>query len=495
MFSKPLFKQSCKANILIWSLVTFATCFMLAAILLIMGNSDASEIRNSMVDMFTDSYVNSEIDKNAMTYYDMTRTALSGYEEKRAGLDALLAGTGDNYEMITGAYAASVDAGDSDETARQKVCAATGLERNVVDSLIEYYLSNGNDLSDEKRTEYVLDGVAAEVYDQVLAEYGEESAEQAKMLIATAIEQFVTSEDNADFFATRFISDMLGEQMPPELEKEGLLYTAEEISAEARSAILSFRAELSLDPQQDTAALIERLSKNMLDELPENVQNSLVEIKDLDMFGLIVGSIFFKMAGLLLPIVYTIMVANNLIAGQVDSGSMAYVLSTPTKRRQVTLTQMSFLILSLLAMFSFTTLTGIVCLATIDTSVVTITYGQLILFNLGAFVTMFAISGICFLASAWFNRSKESMGVGGGLSMFFLVATILGLFGSHVIPSAIRIEAMNYFNYVTLISLFDSASILAGSLTWLWKLGILAVIGIIAYVLSVVQFEKKDLPL
>lgn len=79
--------------------------------------------------------------------------------------------------------------------------------------------------------------------------------------------------------------------------------------------------------------------------------------------------------------------------------------------------------------------------------------------------------------------------------MFFLVATILGLFGSHVIPSAIRIEAMNYFNYVTLISLFDSASILAGSLTWLWKLGILAVIGIIAYVLSVVQFEKKDLPL
>ena len=85
--------------------------------------------------------------------------------------------------------------------------------------------------------------------------------------------------------------------------------------------------------------------------------------------------------------------------------------------------------------------------------------------------------------------------VGGGLTMFFLVATILGLFGSQVIPSAIRIDAMKYFNYVSIISLFDATSILAGSLTYLWKFAILIVIGVVCYFIGIKKFDKKDLPL
>lgn len=79
--------------------------------------------------------------------------------------------------------------------------------------------------------------------------------------------------------------------------------------------------------------------------------------------------------------------------------------------------------------------------------------------------------------------------------MFFLVAVILGLFGSSVIPTAIRIDAMKYFNYFTIISLFDSLSILGGTLTYLWKFAILFAIGIVCYTVSVVRFNKKDLPL
>ena len=52
------------------------------------------------------------------------------------------------------------------------------------------------------------------------------------------------------------------------------------------------------------------------------------------------------------------------------------------------------------------------------------------------------------------------MALGGGLNMFFLVATMLGLFGSPVLPSIIRMEALNAFNYVSIISLFDVVSIL-----------------------------------
>ena len=79
--------------------------------------------------------------------------------------------------------------------------------------------------------------------------------------------------------------------------------------------------------------------------------------------------------------------------------------------------------------------------------------------------------------------------------MFFLVATMLGLFGSPVLPSIIRMEALNAFNYVSIISLFDVISIIEESLTFLWKWAILLAIGIAGYVIGSIRFQKKDLPL
>ena len=87
------------------------------------------------------------------------------------------------------------------------------------------------------------------------------------------------------------------------------------------------------------------------------------------------------------------------------------------------------------------------------------------------------------------------MALGGGISMFFLVATMLGLFGSPVIPSVVRISALNNFNYVSLISLFDVVSILDGGNAWIYKLIILVIVGLAGYIIGSIRFEKKDLPL
>ena len=200
------------------------------------------------------------------------------------------------------------------------------------------------------------------------------------------------------------------------------------------------------------------------------------------------------MAGLLLPVVYLIMTANSLIAGQVDSGSMAYVLSTSVKRNTVVFTQAMFLVLSLFAMFFCTSVTSLVCfsLAEADTG---LTYGKLLLMNLGAFLVSFAMSGICFFTSCQFNRSKYSMGIGGGINMFFLVASMLGLFGSSVMPSIMRMDALNGFNYITIISLFDEVSVLAGGTAYLWKMAVLVAVGLIVYIAGSIRFRKKDLPL
>lgn len=87
------------------------------------------------------------------------------------------------------------------------------------------------------------------------------------------------------------------------------------------------------------------------------------------------------------------------------------------------------------------------------------------------------------------------MAIGGGLSIFVLVAAMLGLFGSPVIPSVVRLTALNNFNYVTLISLFDVISITDGTGVFIWKFVILAVFGVIGYIAGSVIFTKKDLPL
>ena len=236
------------------------------------------------------------------------------------------------------------------------------------------------------------------------------------------------------------------------------------------------------------------IAASLLASLPTEVSSALEEIGKVDLYSLVVGSIFYKLAGLLLPIIYVIMASNNLVAGQVDSGSMAYVLSTSTKRQTVVFTQALYLICSLLCMFSLTTVTGCICLAIVGSKVM-LSYGQLVLLNLGAFLVLFAISGLCFLTSCWFDRSKRSMAIGGGLSIFSLVAAMLGLFGSPVIPKVVRLDALNNFNYVTIITLFDAISIIDGTLTFLWKFAILLVLGVIGYVVGSIKFTKKDLPL
>lgn len=65
------------------------------------------------------------------------------------------------------------------------------------------------------------------------------------------------------------------------------------------------------------------------------------------------------MLATLLPLIFIIIVANSLVASEVDRGSMAYTLSTPTTRKTVILTKAVFLISSLIIMFTIVTGAGI----------------------------------------------------------------------------------------------------------------------------------------
>lgn len=184
--------------------------------------------------------------------------------------------------------------------------------------------------------------------------------------------------------------------------------------------------------------------------------------------------------------VYIIITANKLLAAQVDKGSMAYILSTPIRRTTVAFTQAVFLAVSLLIMFATTAATHIITANAANNSCNV----ELVLkINLGAFVLSLAFSGICFLASAVFNLSKYAVGAGGLFVGGFLLMKLMSSFSKE------KGDMLYYMGKCTIAALNDADSVLAGTSDYIWKFAVLAGIGLAAYVMGIISFSRKDMPL
>lgn len=107
-----------------------------------------------------------------------------------------------------------------------------------------------------------------------------------------------------------------------------------------------------------------------------------------------------------------------------------------------------------------------------------------IMLNVGAFLLMFAISGISFLASSKANLSKHSLAFGAGIPIAFYLFSTLSQTS----------DSLESFKYFSLNTLYDASSIAGGTVEVL-PLVILGVIGILLYGLSIQAFKRKDLPL
>ena len=636
MFSKPLFKQSIKANFTRWIIVTFASCFIVAVVILILGNLNVNKIRGSLEDLFEDSDKQADIQyKSADSYqktYDVYTKTLDKYKEMTDILERAISGEANEEEYADfseefkdaikkirdgeteiASSKSKLSSGESElasskstynssktEATKQKkelqatqkqleegitksetemnelktnlktvnegitkinqsyeqadeqtklaldaqlkelnekktqieagikqyetgiTKAKTNLEKvksgiGTIDTKLsqgqsqitaaekkistsksalssaESTLASSKEELRTKTIEALYDKIVDGVYDEAIKDNDEETAQKSKELAKEILDKYKngenTNEEEIQKMAKNYVTNSVYEEAIKENSEEDSK-TARDI---ASTAIDDYNNKIENGATKEEA--LDSISKSLIEQLPDDVEDAILEIKDLDVYGLVVGNILFRIAGLLLPMIFVIMTANGLLAGQVDSGSMAYILSTPTKRSKVTITQMIYLILAVLLMYVCICTTSIVCMEIIKDSEITITIEEMIKFNIGAFFVMFAVSGICYLSSAIFNREKNSISVGGGLTMFFLVCSILGLFGEKVIPSAIRIEAMNYFNYASIISFFNVNSMLNGTNDYMVGLAILFAIGIVTYIIGIIKFDKKDLPL
>lgn len=244
-----------------------------------------------------------------------------------------------------------------------------------------------------------------------------------------------------------------------------------------------------------------KASLGVIAQLPTSVDESLKEMGDMNTYGIIVGVVAFGIAALLIPMVYTILLAKSLVSEKVETGSLAFTLSTPTTRDSFIFTEGVYLLFSEVVM-GVALLLGVLLTRTIGILagstdlVVSLPVEHILAYSFGNFMVTVAISGICFLSSCYFNKTSQAIGVGGGLTIFFFICSILGLFATKAIPGTIRINMMNIFNYMTIDSLFDALAVMSGDwfVYWMKLLGLL-IIAVVTYIIGGIFFKKKDLPL
>ena len=204
--------------------------------------------------------------------------------------------------------------------------------------------------------------------------------------------------------------------------------------------------------------------------------------------SIMVPTVYYGMLCLIICSLYIVITTNKLLAGQVDRGSMAYILASPIRRSTVAITQLVYLIGSLVVTFGLLTVNFLLCNTTLSDKL-TFTTETAIYLNVGALMVALALAGICFMTSGIFNLSKYSIGTGGMIVVAFLLLALIGSFSAYGAPD------LDVFKNLTIVSLYNIPDIIANVHHWAAQLVVLGGIAFVTFSVGSVWFTKKDLPL
>lgn len=190
---------------------------------------------------------------------------------------------------------------------------------------------------------------------------------------------------------------------------------------------------------------------------------------------------FYGFIVLMFPLIYCIILANRLIAAQVDRGSMAYLLASPNTRVKIVTTQALYMVISVTALLALNTAAGIAISeamfpgemdlpAFLDLNLVTI------------FLTL-SISSICFFFSCLFNEAKFSLAFGAGIPVLFFIINMLRNIGDNY----------GWLKYLTLYTLFDPHAIVTGEQALVQTCLIFSGIALVLFGGGIFIFSRRNL--
>lgn len=184
---------------------------------------------------------------------------------------------------------------------------------------------------------------------------------------------------------------------------------------------------------------------------------------------------------LLFPMIISIVVNHRIIASHIDKGSMAFLLATPNSRIKIAFTQAAFSIISITTFFIVIVPVGILVAQSMYPGALEI--GKFIMVNFYALILYYAIGGIGFLASCISNDSKQSLGIGVGFPVGFLVIQMLGNTGQEI----------NWIKNFSMYTLFNPSRLIDGESFAYIGMAVLFTIAVTLYSSAIIIFNKRDL--
>jgi len=205
-------------------------------------------------------------------------------------------------------------------------------------------------------------------------------------------------------------------------------------------------------------------------------------------FGSFESYISGEYYGVILTIILTIfciMLPTQLIAKLVDQGSMAYLLSTPTTRGKIAVTQAIVFVTGILIIMFITTLSGFVGYGLFmkdENSFHALTFIQL---NIATLFLFISVGGISLLISCLVNDEKRALSISGIIAFGFFSLDMIGKISD-------KIEWLRNF---TIYSLYRPSEIVSGNADLVETSIILCLIGILSAGIGILIFRKRNLPL
>ncbi|MDL2253236.1 ABC transporter permease [Ruminococcaceae bacterium OttesenSCG-928-I18] len=195
-----------------------------------------------------------------------------------------------------------------------------------------------------------------------------------------------------------------------------------------------------------------------------------------------VTSYMYGFMMLVFPMVFSILLANRLLAGAVDHGWMAYLLASPNTRIKIALTQGKVLGSGLVILILVSALSGLLFCEWLFPKELELK--GFLFINLGVLALQLFIAGFCFFASCLFNETKHSLALGAGIPCLAYLVQMLANIG----------EEFEALKYGTFFSLYNPERLLAGESSAWWGVAILAAGALVFFVLGVFLFHKRDIP-
>lgn len=221
---------------------------------------------------------------------------------------------------------------------------------------------------------------------------------------------------------------------------------------------------------------------DLIKSMPEGILKAFSMSNGIqDLVGFMSGE-FYGLIYLILLSIYSVMITTQLIARLVDRGSMAFLLSSPTSRVKVGLTQAAVVISGLVIIMVITILGGFSGTAWLVNDV-TLNTANFIYVNVMGFLLFFVVSGYSFLFSCFFNDEKRALSTSATLTLLFYVLDLVGKMS----------DKLDFLRHFTIFSLFNAQDIAYGTEHILYKGIGLGVSGVILFILGIIIFRKKDL--